>query len=427
MKNSPVQYTRREWLGVATAGALVISCDRRLPTRLAADTALDARLDSGLDADIERLMREGKIPGLAAAIVKGDRLVWSHGYGWANIKQGVRMDPARSIQNIASTSKTVTATAVMQLFEQGKFGLDDDVNRYLPFPVRNPHHPGIPITFRQLLTHRSSIADGPAYGASYGCGDPSMNLFTWLEAYLTPQGRFYNPTTNFHPWKPGEQGDVKSPLGRNYSNVGFGLLGFLVESVAGVPFPQYCQAHIFGPLGMTNTGWMLKDINRPSHAALYTAPDESDAEETKRLQNLGFLGRDWERPDSSSTAYLPFCLYSFPNYPDGTVRTSVDQLARFLIAFMNGGTSGGVQLLKPATVASMLTPQVKSDPKQGLCFFNIDLGENRVWGHDGADPGVGTMMFFRPSDGVGVIVFETNLSSALKDVTLRLFAEAAHL
>ena len=120
--------------------------------------------------------RAQRIPGLAACIVKSGRVAWSKGYGWANIAKRVPMDPDRTVQNIGSISKTVVATAVMQLWEKGKFQLDDDVNERLPFAVRSPSHPDTPITYRLLLTHRSGIADSLAYRSSYACGDPSLPL-----------------------------------------------------------------------------------------------------------------------------------------------------------------------------------------------------------------------------------------------------------
>jgi CubicO group peptidase (beta-lactamase class C family) len=92
----------------------------------------------------------------------------------------------KTIQNIGSISKTITATAVMQLWEKGKFKLDDDVNGYLPFKERNPYFPDDPITFRELLTHKSSIKDGPAYEDSYACGDPTISLKDWIEDFKLP-------------------------------------------------------------------------------------------------------------------------------------------------------------------------------------------------------------------------------------------------
>jgi CubicO group peptidase (beta-lactamase class C family) len=97
--------------------------------------------DNGLDAFIEAEMKAQRVPGLAACIVESGRIVWSKGYGWSDIKARRATDPERTVQHIGSISKTVTATAVMQLWEKGKFELDDDVNQYLRFPLRNPPYP----------------------------------------------------------------------------------------------------------------------------------------------------------------------------------------------------------------------------------------------------------------------------------------------
>ena len=116
-----------------------------------------------LDEFMRKQMASIPVAGLGACIVKDGGVAWSKGYGWADIEKKIPYDPERTIQNIASVSKTITATAVMQLWEQDKFRFDDDVNDYLSFSVRNPRFPDVPVTFRQLLAHRSSILDGPFY------------------------------------------------------------------------------------------------------------------------------------------------------------------------------------------------------------------------------------------------------------------------
>ena len=233
-------------------------------------------------------------------------MAWSKGYGWANIKAKVRSDPDRTVQNIGSVSKTVTATAIMQLVERGVPELDEDVNTYLPFAVRSPHHPDVPITCRHLLTHRSSIADGPAYGASYACGDPTVDLRSWVEGYLTPKGRYYDAKTNFQPWLPGEQGQLVGAIGRNYSNVGFGLLGFLAGEVAGVPFARYCREHIFAPLGMNRTGWSLGEVGLANHAVPYLPEPKTPSDAAAEMAS-GLLGTEVERESAGAAGYLPFC------------------------------------------------------------------------------------------------------------------------
>ena len=126
---------------------------------------------------------ENEIPGIAYCVVKENQLIYSGAYGWANIEEGVPMS-LDGIMNIASISKTFTATAVMQLREKGLIRLDSDINLYLPFSVRNPHYPEQPISIFQLLTHTSSIADGSFYGASYLDGDPVISLEDWISGYL---------------------------------------------------------------------------------------------------------------------------------------------------------------------------------------------------------------------------------------------------
>ncbi len=112
-----------------------------------------------IDAFIRERMATYSIAGVAACVVKDDRMVWSNTYGFADLELQIPMN-LDWVQNICSISKTFATTALMQLWEQGRFQLDDDVSDYMSFPVRNPSHPDIPITFRLLLTHQSSIRDG---------------------------------------------------------------------------------------------------------------------------------------------------------------------------------------------------------------------------------------------------------------------------
>ncbi len=375
-----VSLSRRSFL--VSAGAL-------LAGRLLDRVANDRHGYGEVDAFIRGELGSGYTPGIAVCVVRGDRIDWAAGYGWADIANGKRMSP-ETIQNIASISKTITATAVMQLWEEGRFRLDDDVSNYLPFAVRNPHFPETPITIRQLLTHRSSITDGPAYDASYACGDPTMGLMDWLRAYFDPAGSFYDTTDNFLVWKPGTPEPPKEP--RPYSNLAFGLLGGLVETVARVPFEKHVRQRIFEPLAMTDSGWHIAEIDQRRHAVPYgKAPDPALA--APESPGAG---------QSISAGYYPRCLYSFTNFPDGLLRTSAVDLSKFLRAYIGGGEFDGGRVLENATVDRMLTA---SHDGQGLCWSRTRSGSDEIWGHGGSDPGVRTVMQFSPRDRVGVIVF----------------------
>ncbi len=372
-----------------------------------------------LQEDLDRFIRERMattpIMGLGLCLIRGGEIVWAKGYGWADSERRIPYDPERTIQNIGSVSKTFTATAVMQEWESGKFHLDDDVDRFLSFPVKNPRHPDSPITFRQLLTHRSSIRDGPAYGESYACGDPQISLQTWLEEYFTPGGGYYHAERNFHAWRPGQTGELPSQP-RAYSNVGFGLLGHLVEVLSGTSFSDYCRDHIFTPLGMTDTAWYLKDLDLNRHARPYTYVPEG------KIRRI--LGPEGMRIKSSAEGeFVPNCLYSFPNYPDGLIRTSPAQLAHFLMAYANPGALQKQRILRPETVRLMLS---RDHFGRGLCWFERGLkGGDSLWGHGGGDPGINTSMYFRASDKAGVILFANTDNAGLEYISDRMFRDAS--
>jgi len=341
-----------------------------------------ANCKTSLASQLQRL----DVPGLAAAIVKNGRLVCTGVAGMANIEQNKPVT-ADTLFMFASVSKVITATALMQLYEQGKFQLDDDVNRYLPFRVSIPESPASPITFRQLLTHTASIRDNGTYincplSCDYGSelgeyvtrgADSPISLADFTRGYFTPGGPYYDADDNFDSDEPGTSSE--------YSNMGIVLAGYLVEVIGGIPFDKYCKDHIFTPLGMSKTSWRLAGIDQSILAMPY---------------------------DKSSSRFVPYGQFGEPDYPDGMLRTSVSEFARFMIAYMQGGLFEGRQILKASTVKEMLKNQTPLDPSQGLGWFSRTISRSsyswQVWGHDGADNGAGARMWFDPIKKVGVIL-----------------------
>jgi len=273
-------------------------------TALATTGILLASHDSGAETDfsdsITEIIGADYQPGLAVCRIQAGRVTGSAGFGWADLEKQVAMT-TDTIMNIASVSKTITATAVMQLHESGALDLDRSVDEYLPFLVRNPGFPDSIITCRQLLAHRSSIKDGPAYGAGYSCGDPTVNLADWLAGYLQTDGEYFDLEGNFHTWEPGTIEPPAQP--RAYSNVGYGLLAYIVELVSGTPFTRYTIEKIFAPLGMQDSGWYLTEIDRSRHAVTYTSigPDFELPPQCPDLQS--FLPR-FNNPESAAQADL---------------------------------------------------------------------------------------------------------------------------
>ncbi len=353
--------------------------------------AQEANSLEALEEYITSSMAEHHVAGLSVVVVQGDTVRWSKAYGYADVDRKKPFS-TRSILNIGSVSKTFTAAAIMQLWERELIGLDEDINVYLPISVRNPAYPETAITVRHLLTHTSSIRDNEAYGQSYLCGDPEISLQDWISAYFLPGGAYYDATQNFAAHPPGAEGA--------YSNLGFGVLGLIVEEVSGMPFPAYCRQHLFEPLDMDNTGWYLNEVDTSTHAL----PTIFIEEEIKAMVETGIpkLVPEFRAADPATDYYLGTCLYSFPNYPDGALRTSVDQLAHYLMALMRGGEYAGRQILQPETISAMWSLQYDHDA-QGLCWWIWTFEEAPpMWGHGGDDPGVIAGIFIEPKTRLGI-------------------------
>jgi CubicO group peptidase (beta-lactamase class C family) len=325
-----------------------------------------------LDTAIQEQLEAAKLPGAVVAVIQDNRIVFVKGYGYANLEQK-RPVTADTIFQIASVSKLVTATTLMRLYEQGKFGLDDDINAYLPFSVRNPQYPETSITFRMLLAHTSSIADGPSYESTYTLGksaDSPLALGDYLRDYFTPDGTYYDAQNNFTADPPGAV--------YAYSNVGFGLVGYLAERIAGQPFEQLSRQEVFIPLGMTSSAWFHRDTDSSRWAMPY------------QYQII-------------SRSYVPLGAYGFATYPDGALKTSANDFVRFLSPFINNGqTLDGNPYLKPETVAEMVRVQYpESGETNGLAWV---VNPTNVQ-HTGGDPGVSTLAVVNLAKHRGLVIF----------------------
>jgi CubicO group peptidase (beta-lactamase class C family) len=357
------------------------------------------------DAFVRAVMKKGRIPGVAVAVLERGRVAWARGYGFANLERQIPMAPD-SVLNIGSVTKTITATAIMQLWENGRLELDGDINRVLPFAVRNPAFPSLPITTRHLLTHTSSIDDAAEYDESYACGDPTTPLAVWVERYLRAKGH----EAHFTRARPGTSYD--------YTNVGFGLLGVLIEAVSKQSYADYTIEHIFHPLGMSSTSWYLAHTDRARHAIPYEYVARGAAQ-VGRVQDPR-----WSPGDHRTPTFVPHCLYSFPTLPDGLARTSVNDLCRFVAAYQLGGALDGKRVLRPETVRAILTAQpIAHKPKgfeQGLAWFS---GES-TWGHSGGDPGIVSEIAMR-ADGLGVVLLANSSSEEALAIAHRLLTAKA--
>jgi CubicO group peptidase (beta-lactamase class C family) len=338
--------------------------------------------EPSIDSVISKRMEEAGIVGLGAAVIVDGKVRWTKGYGFADKAKAVPFTPD-TVMNIASISKTFTGAALMRAVQDGKLSLDADINTYLPFKVVNPHSPNQPITLRHLATHASGLTDQMAvYRNTYRFGSEAPeDLGVFLKSYLVPGGQLY-AKENFVKAQPGTQ--------REYSNIGAALAGYIVERAVGEKLTAYTRRHIFKPLHMENTGWLLSDIAPGKHAQLYVA-------------QYGIA--------------VPILNYESTTYPDGGVRTSVADLSKFFIALLNDGTYGGARILDASSAQEMLRFQyaeankpvnVSLNKENSGIFWSTKMSVTRI-GHGGTDPGVKAEMLANLSKDIGVILF-TNTS-----------------
>jgi CubicO group peptidase (beta-lactamase class C family) len=356
--------------------------------------------DKNFDRIINALMTFADIPSLSTAIVVDDDLVFTNGYGLYDIENNKETN-GEIIYLVASISKMFTATAIMQLYEKGYFDLDDDVNNYLNFNLRNPNYPDKNITFRMLLAHQSSLAtDLPTFFTILMPGELTITGYPdpFLEDLLVPGGIHYRPQV-WNSYPPGED--------MYYANIGYGVLGYLVEIISGQTFEECCRENIFEPLEMHNTSFQLTNLNISNIAVPYE-----------------FINRE----------YYPYIHYNILDYPAGGLRTSVSDLSHYLITNMNNGTYGNSSILSPKSVEEMHVVQYQSDTynfQYGLGFQIWETSKDINIGHTGGLFGVATKMKFRKSNDIGIIMFTNKEVGNLRDrivfslIELLLFKKAS--
>jgi CubicO group peptidase (beta-lactamase class C family) len=395
-----------------------------------------------VDQQLQALLEEGGIPSFTVGIVVKDELVWAKSYnGVAGID---------TVYIIGSVSKPFIATAILQLYERGSIDLEADINEYLPFPVRHPKFPDTPISIRALLTHQSGLTMDVENYVRFqnpdeviteyvryvmGVDLPELNLdlhpsrAEFFEALLIPGREYYSKQI----WS-------ETPGNYQYSNIGYGLLSYIIECVTDVSVEAYLQAHIFEPLEMVHSGAELAGLE-PYHAYPYqriqgeyiVIPFQGIPFyrfcETRDLRcvgkNLFSPGGYLPVPDDIDQ-YLENNYLRFPLYENlvgnGGVRASVLDLSKFLIAHMNGGRApNAYQLLQPETVELMheivvpVEGSINLIPMEGY-GLGWTIAEDGIQGHIGGASGYEAEMLYKETArGKVGIIFLRNWSWELAD------------
>lgn len=318
-------------------------------------------------ADLNAIMEKPGVPGYAVMAYKDGELIYQRTGGDRYIDAE---DPAKNLPmemdtrfRTASISKTFATIGAMRLVEQGKLDLDADVSQYLGFTLRNPNYPDKAITTRMLLSHSSSIQDGSVYTIA-----PEYSI----QEFFTPEGKYWNDGEHF---ENSADGIDRSPGNwMHYSNLGFGVVGTIIECISGQRFDVYMKENVLEPMGINAsynpgdfTAEEIKDL-----AVLYQVVEEG-GDYVAQIDDYRGQVQDPNKvlitnPDLQSE----ITLVSMENYkigtnatlfsPQGGLRISAEEMKAMVELFLNDGVVNGKQILTKESVDEMFKVQFSYDP-----------------------------------------------------------------
>lgn len=331
---------------------------------LAAIRFLESRLD------VERQQR--RIPGLSAAVVYDQDIVWSKGFGYADVPKKLPATP-QTIYRVASITKLFTATMLMQLRDARKVGLEEPVTKYVPeLKLSSRHEDSPPITLGQLASHVSGFPRAAPMDYWRTLKFPPIEKM--VEALTKDGERIFPPNKE---WK--------------YSNVGFGVLGFALSRAAGRSYFAYVEENILRPLGMKSSGFAPS----PGLATGYALPDPGKEPEAVSQPDYGGYG------------------------PATSLYTNVEDISRFISLQFRDGPAGGSQILRGSSLREMHAAHWVAPDWQsgwGIGFRITRVGSYTAIGHGGGIQGFRTDISLIPSLKLGVAVF-TNTNSDPEQLT----------
>ncbi|MDR2651023.1 MAG: beta-lactamase family protein [Prevotellaceae bacterium] len=330
------------------------------------------KLNAQADEAINSVLDNYNYAGLAVAVVSENEIMYSNEFGVKDVETQEKISKT-DLFRIASISKTFTSTAIMQLYEQGKFNLDDDISDALGYTVRNPRFPDAKITYKMLLSHTSSLSDAEGY-FDYDILKPEINP---------------NYANAYWDYAPGEK--------YNYCNLGFNLLGALVEIHSGLRFDIYMRQNLLIPLGIIDAGFNIDSLDNSKFVKIYTRQDSAWIESTDAYKSRA---SEMENYTLGKNAVL----FS----PTGGMKISAVNLAKWMLCRMNYGKLDSVQIISEETSKLMFTTV---EPTNGTSSYGLgiviskDLVEgDTLIGHTGGAYGLTSAMFFNPDKKFGVVM-----------------------
>lgn len=372
---------------IAAFATVILLCLNVHSVRAAGSKTLS---DSQIEKKLKQCMDSTHVTAMSIVLVKGDRIIYQNALGLKDRSTGEEVE-IDDIYRIASISKSFSAAAIMQLVEEGRISLDDDVSDYLPFRVRNPYHPEIPITIRHFLCHTSSMRD-------------NGRMKYWIDDHYINPAKTTGDTikTMFRNYAPG--------WGFSYCNRAYNMMGNIIEKASGERFDDYIRNHILLPMGIVNAGFNLDSLDKSKLVQIYkyNAKDNTYSNKSGRYRNANGP----KIADGTYQLGVDGCYWQ----PTAGMKISAPDLAKWMMTIRdNGMAPNGTRIFSEKSAKILKTP-LTPDPSNdhpyyclGLYITPYYLDGITLLGHTGALHGLKSCMFYdRDSDWGFVCICSSN-------------------
>ena len=325
-----------------------------------------------VEREISGLMQKYGAIGVSVVVVKDNNIVYYNSFGYKDLEDSVPLHTS-DLFRIASVSKTFVATAIMQLVENRKLSLDDDINKYLSFKVQNPKYPQIPITIKMLMCHRSSINDSQGYR--------NFKKIVSSSGFMSEKC--------FSDYVPGSK--------FTYCNLNYNLLGAIIENITRMRFDKYIQKTILKPLKLRGR-FNVTELDSTSFVSSYWY--------NKKKDEFAYVAETYRPYTEVMQKYV--LGYSVPYLSAaGGLKISAPELAHYMIMHMNEGSYKKKRIIKKESELQMRqVPVDNSGYALSISHYHDSIiqGEELL-GQTGGAHGIHTAMIFHPTKKYGFIVF----------------------
>ena len=331
----------------------------------------EIKIKSEVDQIVTSFMNEHDAPGFAVAILNKDEVIYKNAYGIQNIHTNEPVT-TQTMFHMASVTKTIVATALMQLHEQGKMDIDQPIVKYLPY-FRLVDDRYKLITTRHALSHISGMPDfdsNPWHDPDYD--DEALERF--VRDFVSHKFLIRDPEVKYE-----------------YCNTIFEVLGDVIAKVSGMTFEDYVHENVLVPLQMNSSSLLIRDIDKTALASPH-------------------------RKNSDGKVYVSDIYpYNRAHGPSSTLTSNIEEMANYLKMYLNDGVFDDSRLLKKETIDDMWAPALGKFDNIGVGWHISEMSGLKVINHGGSDVGFKSFVLIIPEMGIAAVFLTNSITPPYRD------------